>query len=172
MLSPEEVVERAKKWGEIFEFKDEKKPVKAVITKKLRASYRVYIPRWDIEGRLLSRKPYEEGQEVDVIVNTANYVTRQITFKEAEYVHNETEILSRILRAKENNQPITASVIAISHGGLVLDIMGQKGYVPPSHIPKKYSDKVSSMVGKTIKVRILRVRTNNILASLRYGTRR
>lgn len=172
MLSPEEVIERARKWGEIFRYKDEKKPVKAVITKKLKASYKVYIPQWDVEGRLLSKKNYEEGQEVEVVINTANYVTRQLTFKEAEYVHNETEILSRILRAKERNQPITASVVAISHGGLVLDIMGQKGYVPPSHIPKKYSDNVSSLVGRTIKVKILRVRTNNILASLRYGNGR
>ncbi len=167
MLSPEEVVERARKWAEIFQYKDEKKPVKGVITKKLKVSYRIYIPKWDVEGRLITKNKFEEGQEVEVVVSSANYVTKQLTFREANYVMKETEILSRILRAKEKHQLMSASVVGVSHGGLILDIMGQRGYIPPSHIPKKYADKVSSLVGKTIKVRILRVRTNNILASLR-----
>jgi len=55
MLSPEEVIERAKKWEEIFQYKDEKKPVKGVITKKLKVSYRIYIPKWDVEGRLITK---------------------------------------------------------------------------------------------------------------------
>jgi len=104
---------------------------------------------------------------VDVVVNSANYVTKQLTFREANYVMKETEILSKILKAKERHQLMNANVVGVSHGGLILDIMGQRGYIPPSHIPKKYASKVSSLVGKTVKVKILRVRTNNILASLR-----
>ncbi len=170
-LPPEEVIRRARIWGEIFDAKDNRKTVKAIVLKKLKASYKVVLKDWNVEARLVTKKDYKEGDEVSCLIKSANYVSKQIVLKDADYEEEERKILSKILKAKEKNRTMKAQVIGVSNGSLIIDILGQKGVVPPAHIPKKFSDRVSALVGKTVRVKILRVRTNNILASMRINER-
>ncbi len=96
-----------------------------------------------------------------------NYLTKKIELKPANSKINEKKIFKILKKSKKNNIPIKAKILNVINGGFEISVLGQKGFIPPSHIPKKISENLFSHIGKEYPVYILRVNKDNILASLR-----
>ena len=167
MLSPEQIIERAKKWEIIFDLYDNQKPITVIIEKKIKDGYLVKIKNLDLVGYLKTKKRLEINQEIEAIIISANYLTKKIELKPSNSKINEKKIFKILKKSKKNNVPIKAKILNVINGGFEISIFGQRGFIPPSHIPKKISENLFSHIGKEYPVYILRVNKENILASLR-----
>jgi len=167
MLSPEQVIERAKKWEIIFDLYDNQKPISVIVEKKVKEGYVVKLKNLDLVGYLKTKKKLEINQEIEAIIISANYLTKKIELKPANSKINEKKIFKILKKSKKNNIPIKAKILDVINGGFEISVLGQKGFIPPSHIPKKISENLFSHIGKEYQVYILRVNKDNILASLR-----
>ncbi len=167
MLSPEQVIERAKKWEIIFDAYDNKKQVKVKIEKKLEKGYIVRILDLDLKGYLKTKKDFNVDDEVLAFITSANYIDKKIELKLSTEMTSKEKNLRILKKAKKNNTTLKAKIINVANSGFEISILGQKGFIPPSHIPKKFWENLNEHIGKEYDVYILRVSKDNILASLR-----
>ncbi len=167
MLSPEQVIERAKKWEIIFDAYDSKKQVKVKIEKKLKKGYLVRILGLDLKGYLKTKKEFNIDDEVLAFITHANYMDKKIELKLSAKMMSEDRVLKILKKAKKNNTTLKAKIINVANGGFEILVLGRKGFIPPSHIPKKFWENLNEYIGKEYDVYILRVNNDNILASLR-----
>lgn len=167
MLSPEQVIERAKKWEIVFNMYDNKKEVKIKIEKKVKGGYIVNIVDLDIKGLLKTKKHFNENDETYGIITSANYVNKHIELKLFSSLMSKEKILKILKKAKNSNKPIKSRIVNVHNGGFEISILGLKGFIPPSHITKKISENPYLYIGKEVEVYILRINPENILASLR-----
>mgnify|MGYP000187186895 CR=1 FL=1 len=167
MLSPEQIIERAKKWEIVFDLYDNQKSISVIIEKKFKGGYIVKLKDLDLTGYLKTKKKLEINQEIEAIIINANYLTKKIELKLANSKINEKKIFKILKKSKKDNIPIRAKILNVINGGFEISVFGQRGFIPPSHIPKKISENLFSHVGKEYPVYILRINKENILASLR-----
>ncbi|MCS7244764.1 MAG: S1 RNA-binding domain-containing protein [candidate division WOR-3 bacterium] len=167
MLAPEQIIERAKKWEIVFDMYDNKKEVKIKIEKKVKGGYVVNIVDLDIKGFLKTKKHFNENDETYGIITSANYINKHIELKLSDSLMDKQKILKILRKAKNTNRSIKSRIVNVHNGGFEISILGQKGFIPPSHIPKKISKNLYSYIGKEVEVYILRINPENILASLR-----
>jgi small subunit ribosomal protein S1 len=93
--------------------------------------------------------------------NEKGYI--EVSFKEA----NKEISLNLLEEIKTNGQPIMAKVIQANRGGLVVEVMRQKGFLPvsqlaPEHYPRveggskdKILQELNKFVGKELKVKVI-----------------
>ncbi|MEO0197118.1 MAG: S1 RNA-binding domain-containing protein [candidate division WOR-3 bacterium] len=167
MLGPEQIIERAKKWEIVFDAYDNQRPLKVRIEKELKKGYLARILELDLIGYLRTKKKFNINDEVLAIITSANYVNKQIELKLVDVLMDKEKILKILKKAKKLNKPIKARITNVANGGFEILVLGQKGFVPPSHIPKKFSENLYIHIGREYNVYILRANENNILASLR-----
>jgi|DewCreStandDraft_1066081.scaffolds.fasta_scaffold03044_7 ribosomal protein S1 len=167
MLSPEQIIERAKKWEIVFDLYDNQRPINVIVERKVKEGYIVKLKDLDLTGYLKTKKKLEIDQEVEAVIITANYLTKKIELKPTNSKINEKKIFKILKKSKKNNIPIKAKILNVMNGGFEISVFGQRGFIPPSHIPKKISENLFSHIGKEYPVYILRVNKENILASLR-----
>ncbi|MEO0202117.1 MAG: S1 RNA-binding domain-containing protein [candidate division WOR-3 bacterium] len=167
MLSPEEIIQRAKKWEIVFDAYDNKRDLKVRIEKKIKKGYLVRILDLDLIGYLKTKKKFNINDEVFAVITSADYITKQIELRLSDSLLNEEKILKVLKKAKKTNKPVKAKIINVSNSGFEVLILGQRGFVPPSHIPKNLSENLYIHIGKEFDVYILRVSKDHILASLR-----
>jgi small subunit ribosomal protein S1 len=110
-------------------------------------------------------KEIKIGDEIECLVmeseNENGYI--EVSFKEA---HKELS-LEKLEELKNNSQPITAKILQANRGGLVVDVMGQRGFLPvsqlsPEHYPRveggnkeKILQELNKFVGKELKVKVI-----------------
>lgn len=72
----------------------------------------------------------------------------------------------KLEQLKQEDETIDAEVAAVVKGGILVDVLGLRGFVPSSHIRAK---EVDSLVGQTVSLKILSVdqQQNNLILSHR-----
>ena len=53
MLSPEQIIERAKKWENVFDLYDNQRPINVIVERKVKEGYIVKLKDLDLNGIFL-----------------------------------------------------------------------------------------------------------------------
>jgi len=69
-------------------------------------------------------------------------------------------------RIKEADEPVDADVTAVVKGGILVEVMGVRGFVPSSHVRTRDAEE---LVGKTVQLKVLSAdsKQNNLILSHR-----
>jgi small subunit ribosomal protein S1 len=110
-------------------------------------------------------KEIKEGDVIQCMVlepeNENGYI--EVSFKEA----NKELSLEKLQEAQNSGQTISGKVTQANRGGLVIDVMGQKGFLPvsqlsPEHYPRveggnkdKILQELNKFVGKELKIKVI-----------------
>ncbi|BAZ10486.1 RNA-binding S1 domain-containing protein [Calothrix sp. NIES-4071] len=80
-------------------------------------------------------------------------------------------IWERLVVMKENNQSVEARVVGVNKGGVNIDVLGVRGFIPRSHLLER--DNLEALKGKTLTVGFLEVEEANkrLILSQRLVTR-
>ncbi len=80
-------------------------------------------------------------------------------------------IWERLVVMKENNQSVEARVVGINKGGVNIDVLGVRGFIPRSHLLER--DNLEALKGRTLTVGFLEVEEANkrLILSQRLVTR-
>ncbi|MGC8894007.1 MAG: S1 RNA-binding domain-containing protein [candidate division WOR-3 bacterium] len=154
--SPESIMRRAQLWGEVFAAKDQGQVIKVQVMKPVRGGYMVELP-WGLTGFLhCYDRDLAEGHETEARITVADYVSKEIKLRPVRDRNEVEKTLNILKEAMNNGSVINATLRSVVKGGLLVDIMGIKAFLPSSHttIPESQA---RDMLGREIPVRLLKV---------------
>jgi len=162
--SPESIMRRAQLWGEVFAAKDQGQVIKVQVKKQVRGGYMVELP-WGLTGFLhCYDRELPEGHETEARITVADYVSKEIKLKpvrDRREVENTLELLREALRS---GRVIRATLRSVVKGGMLVDIMGIKAFLPSSHTTITEGE-AREMLGRGIPVKLLKVSKKGTIVS-------
>ena len=154
--SPESIMRRAQLWGEVFAAKDQGQVIKVHVMKPVRGGYMVELP-WGLTGFLhCYDRELAEGHETEARITVADYVSKEIKLKPVRDSREVEKTLDVLKEALGSGEVVTATLRSIVKGGLLVDIMGIKAFLPSSHTTIAESE-ARDMLGREIPVKLLKV---------------
>lgn len=162
--SPESIMRRAQLWGEVFAAKDQGQVIKVQVMKPVRGGYMVELP-WGLTGFLhcYDRK-LAEGHEAEARITVADYVSKEIKLKPIRDSREVEKTLDVLKEAMNSGDVITATIRSVVKGGILVDIMGIKAFMPSSHTTITESE-ARDMLGREIPVKLLKVSKKGSIVS-------
>ncbi len=108
-------------------------------------------------------------EKLDFIIIREQDAEGQVTLsrRQLEIRH----IWERLVAMKENNQSVEARVVGTNKGGVNIDVLGVRGFIPRSHLLER--DNLEALKGQTLTVGFLEVEEANkrLILSQRLVTR-
>lgn len=105
-----------------------------------------------------------DGKEIELLIIREEDEEGQLTlsYKKVALAYSWKELE----RMKDEDEPVEAEVTSTVKGGILVDVMGLRGFVPSSHIRAKDAEE---LVGKKVQLKILSVdsKQNNLIMSHR-----
>jgi small subunit ribosomal protein S1 len=72
-------------------------------------------------------------------------------------INKELENFNTLLDAFKNENILKGTVLSITYGGLIIDVLGTKAFLPGSHIDVKTTTDFEKYIGKEIELKILKI---------------
>ncbi len=162
--SPESIMRRAQLWGEVFAAKDQGQVIKVQVMKPVRGGYMVELP-WGLTGFLhCYDRELSEGHETEARITVADYVSKEIKLRPVRDSREVEKTLDTLKQAMNTGQVINATLRSVVKGGLLVDIMGIKAFLPSSHTTITENE-AREMLGGEIPVRLLKVSKKGSIVS-------
>ncbi len=162
--SPESIMRRAQLWGEVFAAKDQGQVIKVHVMKPVRGGYMVELP-WGLTGFLhCYDRELSEGHETEARITVADYVSKEIKLRPVRDSREVEKTLETLRQAMNTGRVINATVRSVVKGGLLVDIMGIKAFLPSSHTIIAESE-AREMLGKELPVKLLKVSKKGSIVS-------
>lgn len=162
--SPESIMRRAQLWGEVFAAKDQGQVIKVQVMKPVRGGYMVELP-WGLTGFLhCYDRELSEGHETEARITVADYVSKEIKLRPVRDNREIERTLETLKQAMNAGQVIDATLRSVVKGGLLVDIMGIKAFLPSSHTTIAESE-AREMLGREIPVKLLKVSKKGSIVS-------
>ncbi len=155
---------RAQLWGEVFAAKDQGQVIKVHVMKPVRGGYMVELP-WGLTGFLhCYDRELSEGHETEARITVADYVSKEIKLRPVRDSREVEKTLETLRQAMNTGRVINATVRSVVKGGLLVDIMGIKAFLPSSHTIIAESE-AREMLGKELPVKLLKVSKKGSIVS-------
>jgi small subunit ribosomal protein S1 len=109
------------------------------------------------------------NEELEFLIIRDQDAEGQVTLsrKQLEIQHN----WSRLLEMQENSQTVQVRVTGVNKGGVTVDVLSLRGFIPRSHLAER--DSLEALKGQNLTVGFLEVNrnTNKLILSQRLATR-
>ncbi|AFZ22635.1 ribosomal protein S1 [Cylindrospermum stagnale PCC 7417] len=108
-------------------------------------------------------------EELEFLIIRDQDAEGQVTLsrKQLEIQH----IWDRLLEMQENSQTVQVRVMGVNKGGVTVDLLSLRGFIPRSHLQER--DNLEALKGQTLNVGFLEINrnTNKLILSQRLATR-
>jgi len=162
--SPEHIMHRAQLWGEVFAAKDKGEVLTVQVVKPVRGGYMVQLP-CGLTGFLhCFDRGIAEGEELEARITVADYVSKEIKLKRIRDRQEMENTMEELRAALKDGRILMATVRSVVRGGMLVDIMGLKAFIPSSQTPL-CEEECKGMLGKELPVQMLKVSRKSSVAS-------
>ncbi|MGI8502848.1 MAG: S1 RNA-binding domain-containing protein [Hassallia sp.] len=130
-----------------------------------------FIPRDEASLRAVTNLsevlPLQEKLEFIIIREQDAEGQVTLSRKQLEIKH----IWERLVQMQENTQTVQVRVMGVNKGGVTVDLLGLRGFVPRSHLVER--DNLEALKGQTLTTAFLEIDRNNnkLILSQRLATR-
>ena len=119
------------------------------------------IAKEELRNEATGELSYKVGDTVEAFVISINAETVVMSRSLSHKITQENTLKD----AYQNKIPVKGKIVKVNKGGYEVELMGQKGFCPLSHIENYYVEDSASYIGKTLDFIVSSYQKHNILLS-------